>query len=262
MIGSHPVMKTQPSSSSSSLQPLTDNSPPLLYTASGSGLAIVQIGFCGNGTEREQEDGGDGWSLLRVCMGNSGNLAACWTMTSNGGSSFTHCEIRFANGYVCSIHEYIRENVPGIVHCRPRELDRKPYSFIEFGVTYEQHDRMFKQAMSYADRRIPFNQAGMRLNFVAPFSWFPIERRETAFFCSELVVTLLQKIGKARDLQACVMSPNALYAYLITLPEMAISCNRNTMTESILASLRTPNPYDDEKKKKKNNKGGKLFIVK
>lgn len=219
-----------------------------MYVSPTTGNPIVQIGFWGP----EDKDDGSG-TLVATPWYN--RLAACWTSGGPGADkrpSFSHCEMRFANGYVCSIHEYMTPNegsntdLPGRVHCRPRELDRKRYHFIEFPVTSEQHDAMFSAALVYQEQKIPFNQAGMRLNFVWPFRWFPIDREGTAFFCSELMVTLLHKGGEALDLQACTTSPNSLWDYMTTAQGMAdkvcISFNRNAAAHTILSALVVPPP--------------------
>ncbi len=248
-----PPMKTEASAyhpAEDAQQKKKAHGPKNMYVSPTTGNPIVQIGFWGPDDTTSSNSGEE--SVVATPWYN--RLAACWT--SGGGSanrpSFSHCEMRFANGFVCSIHEYMSANegsntdLPGRVHCRPRELDRKRYHFIEFPVTVEQHDAMFATALVYQERKVPFNQAGMRLNFVWPFSWFPIDRDETAFFCSELMVTLLHKGGEAMDLQACTTSPNSLWDYMTTSPIMAdkvcISFNRNAAAHSILSALVIPPP--------------------
>ncbi len=226
-----------------------DRYPPNLYVSPTTGNPIVQIGFWG------PEDRGDDQQDGPAHNGHTpwyNRLAACWTSggsnNTSGRPSFSHCEMRFANGFVCSIHEYVAANegsdtsVPGKVHCRPRELDRKRYHFIEFPVSKEQHDSMFAEALLYQQQGIPFNQAGMRLNFVWPFNWFPIDREGTAFFCSELVVTLLHVAREAMDLQACTTSPNSLWDYMTDAmaEKVCISFNRNAAAHAILSSLIVP----------------------
>lgn len=219
--------------------------PGNYHVSPTTGKPIIQIGFWG------PDDGPTGQQTPWY-----NQLAACWTGGGSGKGkrpSFSHCEMRFSNGYVCSIHEYMARaegssaDVPGRVHCKPRELDRRNYHFVEFVVEHQQHDVMFATALEYAKKRVPFNQAGMRLNFVWPFSWFPLDREETAFFCSELVVTLLHKAQLMPDTQACTTSPNSLWDYLAEKMEgVCISFNRNASAHAILASLVVPPPLQQQ----------------
>jgi len=133
--------------------------------------------------------------------------------------------------------------IPGVVHCRFRELDRRDYFFIDVEVTHSQHWTMFLAASKYARDRIPFNQAGMFLNFVAPFRWFPIDRNETAFFCSELIMTLLHKAGILMDVRACTTSPNSLWADMLRIQGACPSVNRNSNMDEILQNLEIPTDY-------------------
>lgn len=239
---------------------------PLIHTSSVTGDPIVQVAFWGP----------DEGPTANRALCNT--LTACWTKGSEEtgvGVSFTHCEMRFANGYVCSIHEYMLEQNPlpraneggivmhavppraeveGRVHCRPRELDRKRYHFIDFTMSAAQHTAMFNWALSYQRQRIPFNQAGMRLNFVWPFRWFPLDRKETAFFCSELMVTLMHKGGMALDLVACTTSPNSLWTYMSTSMKNAApgSYNRNSAAPALLASVKSYVAHPDASNGKKH----------
>jgi len=226
------------------------------FVGQTTGKPVVQIGFWGP-------------SYSPLLIGDDGttpyhdpgcffNLTAFWTRRKNEQNSlipsFTHCEMRFANGYVCSIHEYVlvprrnymidhndTERVSGTVHCRERELDRRDYYFIEMEVSIEQHQDMFLLAMDYARRNVPFNLAGMRLNFVFPFNWWcKIEKQGTAFFCSELITTLLQKGSIGLELHPSTTSPNDLWEYLNNLPNAFIMYNRNKEAEGKLASLKIP----------------------
>ena len=126
--------------------------PPYMYTTP-KGWPIVQIGFWGPSSSTDND-------VLQE-NGCFFNLAACWTRTPGGGGgvSFTHCEIRFANNYVCSIHEHTLrpphgERVPGIVHCRQRELDTRNYHFYDLPLRAAEHDAMFRMACAYAADKV------------------------------------------------------------------------------------------------------------
>lgn len=228
--------------------------PPNIHI-SEQGNPLVQIGFWGPSYHPLMADTQNGGAPPLHEPGCCFSLAAWWTRGHNPSGnalmpSFTHCELRFANGYVCSIHEYFLvekangslERVPGVVHCRVRELDRKDYYFIEFPVSKAQHDAMFRIACSYAAHKVPFNVTGLYLNFVWPFSYFPIEQKGRAFFCSELITTLLLRVGVlARGtLHPSTTSPNALWHTLSHMEQAFASFNRNTHSDAVLAALKTP----------------------
>jgi hypothetical protein len=239
-------------------------SPPNIHL-NDVGDPLVQVAFWGPSNSALLHHNSDSNNADCPFVEESGSfwsLAACWTAPPPSSPqglipSFTHCEMRFANGYVCSIHEYILvpkpnydfssaervERVPGYVHCRVRELDRKDYFFIEMPVAAEQHERMFRQACAYAARKTPFNAAGMYLNFVWPFRlWCPVERGGEAFFCSELVATLLRDAGVLVDVHPSTTSPNSLWQRLERMDASFVSYNRNSEAKHVLATLSIPPP--------------------
>jgi len=220
---------------------------PMNEFFNANGDPLIQIGFWGPSSTDSPFDQPDGCWF---------SMASYWTKRPDAGlvSSFTHCEIRFANRYVCSIHEYnkIRKapyadpvTEKGVVHCRIRELDRRDYFFIELPVTKTQHDAMFRFACDYASEKIPFNKAGLLLNFVCPFNWCPVEKHEKAFFCSELIATLLHKAEVITDkdtLHPSTTSPNDLWAYLADKDNAFSSFNRNTSATEMFNNLDVPPP--------------------
>jgi hypothetical protein len=224
------------------------------------GDPLIQIAFWGPDNTNLLAHNSDSNNAVLPFVEESGcffSLAACWTrgrrIEGDGLiPSFTHCEMRFANGYVCSIHEFILvprahspERVPGYVHCRIRELDRKDYFFVEMPVSREQHEAMFRKACRYAHDRVPFNSVGMYLNFVFPFSWSPVEKNGTAFFCSELIAHLLTneaKLPLLLKLHPSTTSPNALWQCLSKLDDAFVSYNRNSSARLVLDTLVVPPP--------------------
>jgi hypothetical protein len=259
-----PLMRLHPTSPDDLLSrhPSIHRSPENIHLNELS-QPLIQIGFWGPDNSNLLHHNSDSDNPASPFVEESGcffNLAACWTRgprTEGQGlvPSFTHCELRFANGYVCSIHEYILvarptyddavperlERVPGHVHCRIRELDRKDYFFVEMPVTTEQHEKMFRQACMYAHKKIPFNGVGMYLNFVAPFRWFPTERNGEAFFCSELVSQLMRDANVIPgDVHPSTTSPNSLWTRLNQLDNAFPSYNRNSIAQSVLGALVVP----------------------
>ena len=224
-----------------------------------AGDPLIQVAFWGPDNTNLLAHNSDSNNPTLPFVEESGcffSLAACWTRRRREEGdglipSFTHCEMRFANGYVCSIHEYILvpkpdidhpTRVPGYVHCRIRELDRKDYFFVEMPVTRAQHEIMFRKACKYAHDKVPFNTSGMYLNFVFPFSWNPVEKNGTAFFCSELITHLLLDAKVATALRASTTSPNALWQYLKVLDTSFVSYNRNSSARYVLDALVVPPP--------------------
>jgi hypothetical protein len=156
------------------------------------------------------------------------SLAACWT--SDGINRFAHCEIRFSNGRCCSVTDTATDaetgkEYGGYVHYTKRSLRRDGYIFVEFAVNSKQEAAMIKCAREAKELKIPFNQAGMRLNFVAPFKWMPLDRGGTSYFCSELVTALLHKAGMLTHLRPCTVSPNSLFSELKTLESVCDGFN-------------------------------------
>ena len=90
----------------------------------------------------------------------------------------------------------------------------------------------------------------MYMNFVCPFRWFPFEAHGRAFFCSELIVTLLQDAGVegTGHLHPSTTSPNALWDHLTReRSDSAVSFNRNSKSAQTLASLKKPPQKFDAK---------------
>ncbi len=217
-----------------------DQASSVLHTTQ-NGRPIVQVAFFGP-EEGPEED--------RTCMNS---WSACLTRTASG-VRYSHCEIRFANDMVCSIHEWIPDTsaqrnpetgeyptMTGTVHYRKRELTRPGYHFVEFAVDPMQHDLMTKWASYYAQERTPFNQAAMRLNFIFPFYYFPINNKGSAFFCSELVATLLQKVNLLdASISPCTVSPNMLWDELQRMEDTCSTFNRNQQADIMLGSLVLP----------------------
>jgi hypothetical protein len=176
----------------------------------------------------------------QTCMNH---LAAWWT-SSNANVRFSHCELRFATGMVCSILETVpapdEVRRPGYVHYRERGLHRPGYRYLDFPVSESAHIRMESKAREFAQKGIPFNQAAMRLNFVFPFSWWPIDNKGEAFFCSELIATLLQEGGYLQELKPCTTSPNDLWMAISSIESAVSSFNRDQNAWDTLASLERP----------------------
>lgn len=180
------------------------------------GNPVVQIAFY---EPRGSQNGQCAWM---------NSLAACWT--SDGVNKFSHCEIRFSNGRCCSVTDAAvdpetGEEYGGFVHYSKRSLRRDGYMFVEFAVNRKQEKSMIECAREAKKMKIPFNQAGMRLNFVAPFKWMPIDRGGTAYFCSELVTTILHKAGMLLHLRPCTVSPNSLFSELKELKSVCEGFN-------------------------------------
>ncbi len=169
------------------------------------GQPVIQVAFF---EPRGVQTGQCGWF---------NSLAACWT--SDGNTNFSHCEIRFSNGRCCSVTDTAidaetGEEYGGFVHYTKRSLRRDGYVFVEFAVNHKQEAAMIELAKEARKSKTPFNQAGMRLNFVAPFKWMPLDRGGSAYFCSELITVLLQKAGMLSHLRPCTVSPNSLFREL------------------------------------------------
>ena len=240
-----------------------EGSGPALEHMSHRGFPIIQIGFWGPLCEDQDQEEDTERAIFESRSGCLFSLAACWTKSKNpniqGGKegevyqngvevkdvmperpSFTHCEIRFANGFVVSIHESNRvqksiggpvESIPGTVHCRKRDLDTRNYWFIELGVGVAEHAAMFRAACRIAAAKTPFNSRGMLLNFVWPFKYFPFEACGQSYFCSELVTALLIEGNVIRldnPLHPSTTSPNDLWDLMVAHPDSYWSYNRNS----------------------------------
>ena len=195
------------SSSSSSKDAGGDGTASMRYVTH-SGRPVVQVAFYSPEKQNMLQDDRGYCNVMN-------SLAACWT--SDGTNYFSHCEIRFSNNKACSvtskrvINWKTGEKIGGYVHYKPRSFASNYNMFIEFSVSQKQESLMIKRAKEYEKMRIPFNEAGMKLNFVAPFKWWPINRERRSFFCSELIVTLLQDIGMLKNLKPHATSPNNLF---------------------------------------------------
>lgn len=212
------------------------------------GKPIIQVAFFSpNGSD----DGQCVWM---------NSMAACWT--GDGINNFSHCEIRFSNNKACSVTEETTDKdtgdkYGGFVHYTQRSLSRDGYEFIEFAVSPKQESIMRKMAKDCAKARVPFNKAGMLLNFVAPVKWWPIDREGRAFFCSELITVMLQRAGYLKDIKPCTTSPTALWHALRSLEDVCDGYNwgHKQVTSDMLVSpiKMTSAP---KKKKKRGGEGG------
>lgn len=135
---------------------------------------------------------------------------------------FTHVELRFSDNMAISITN------EGI-HYEQRILSSNGYStFFQITVNNEQERQMKKLAQNIYKSNPSFNWFGLLWNF-APLTQHCAIKRRNAYFCTELIVILLQKADIFIGYNPSKISPNDLYDMCMHEPLCVLSYNRVKM---------------------------------
>jgi len=151
-----------------------------------------------------------------------GSVASCMTANESG-KTFSHAELIFSDGSVTSITQD-----PGVVHYdQTRMLSNPRYRcFFELHVSPREEKVMEMYAQACALDEVEFNGCGMYWNFLPCCgSLFTVRKQGKAFFCSEYIVTLLQRIGYLTELDPATTSPNDLYLAVKHIEGIAVGLN-------------------------------------
>ena len=127
--------------------------------------------------------------------------------TRPGEKVYSHVELVFSDGHVTSVTQN-----PGYVHYEKRkQLGNPRYSlFYEIHMPKKSEWEMQQYAKAAFENRVEFNKVAMYWNFMPCMSCFAIQSNGKSFFCSEYIVTLLQRAGYLTELNAHLTSPSEL----------------------------------------------------
>lgn len=188
------------------------------FDVGGDDFTYVKLGFFKEDPERFVQDlirmnensSPTRWDQMTTWMSRKKSELTAWWVSA-GGASFGHVEIVFPDsGLVCSTTE------KGGLHITEGRLLSNPNytSFLDVKVPTRAAQRMEQYARSNVG--LPFNVVGRFWNSVPLLTAClgPIDTRGQAYYCSELITTLLQMGGKCKGLDAKCTNPTQLYWYL------------------------------------------------
>lgn len=124
---------------------------------------------------------------------------------------FEHVEVMLPNGAVTSS----TQSGGGVHYSKDKFLRNDGYThMLSFPLTYDQERCITQMALDMAQRKVGFNTAGFRINFLPILGrLMPMRRQGRLVFCSEYATMLLQSpaVGFLKGIQAHTVSPSALY---------------------------------------------------
>lgn len=136
---------------------------------------------------------------------------------------FGHAELRFSDNKAISI-----TRGQGI-HYEQRVLSKCNYStFFKIAVTAREEQRMQHYAQEIYEQKPSFNLWGMLWNFL-PLTSSCAVHRKNAYFCTELLVKILQEGGIFLGVDPSKVSPNDLYDMCIKSKRVIITLNKAKM---------------------------------
>lgn len=117
---------------------------------------------------------------------------------------FTHCEIVFEDNKSCGIYQ--NENV----FLRRKKYHRDEWVFKKIRVSQNQYKRILNLAKTIVKNGATFNYIG----FLRALTAFPRPTTEDRFFCSELVIYLLQSVGLFTNIESSMYTPSMLFDFI------------------------------------------------
>jgi len=138
---------------------------------------------------------------------------------------FGHAELRFSDNKAISI---TREQG---VHYEQRVLSKCNYStFFKIAVTAREEAAMQRYAQEIYEEKPTFNLLGMLWNF-APFTSSCAVHRKNTYFCTELLVKILQEGGVFLGVDPSTVSPNKLFDMCVQSKRAIITTNKSISEE-------------------------------
>ena len=175
----------------------------------------IQLGFFSYFNELAPEE-----SLLHD-VGCIDTITGWWMHAGRKPSlSFGHVELRFSDNKAISI-----TRGQGL-HYEQRALSKCNYStFFKIAVSAYEESKMQRYAQEIYEQKPSFNLWGMLWNF-APLTSYCTIHRSNAYFCTELIVKIIQEGGLFLGVDPSKISPNSLYDMCIKEPRAVISLNK------------------------------------
>ena len=171
----------------------------------------VTIGFFSPDSRENQQNSCISW-MVKSWTNGTRNPALC----------FTHVELRFSDRMVISITN------EGI-HYEQRVLSSNGYStFFKIDVSVKQEIEMKNLAQDIFNQKPTFNWVGLVWNF-APLTNHCAVTRQNAYFCTELIVMILQKADIFIGAIPHKTSPNQLFDMCMNEPMCVLTYNKLKM---------------------------------
>lgn len=191
------------------------------YAHSKGATRYIKLGFFSLFNQQQPEDS------LQHSSGCIDHLAGYWIHAGRVPAlRFGHVELRFSNNKVISI-----TRSGGGVHYEQRVLSKSNYStFFKIAVTELEEQKMERLAQEIYEQKPSFNLWGMLWNF-APFTSHCTVYRNNSYFCTELLLKLLQEGGIFLGVDPAKVSPNKLYDMCIQEKRAIITLNKVKMVK-------------------------------